>query len=103
MKLKDLAQQFQLGISTAFSILKRFKTQNTCIGSKAPGKPRGTTKAMDRNILRASREDPRRTSTEIQMVKSQLVLSWLCGSKKEDTKKQDWSLTRTDKQNHEKS
>ncbi|CAI2356892.1 unnamed protein product [Caenorhabditis sp. 36 PRJEB53466] len=38
MKLKDLAQQFQLGISTAFSILKRFKTQNTCIGPKTPGK-----------------------------------------------------------------
>jgi hypothetical protein len=35
---------------------------------KSPGRPRITSKNMDRNIVRVSREDPQRSSTDIQMV-----------------------------------
>uniref|UniRef100_A0A8R1HJX2 HTH_Tnp_Tc3_2 domain-containing protein n=1 Tax=Caenorhabditis japonica TaxID=281687 RepID=A0A8R1HJX2_CAEJA len=34
---------------------------------QSPGRPRTTSRALDRNILRACREDPRRTSTDIQV------------------------------------
>uniref|UniRef100_A0A8R1ICS2 HTH_Tnp_Tc3_2 domain-containing protein n=2 Tax=Caenorhabditis japonica TaxID=281687 RepID=A0A8R1ICS2_CAEJA len=34
---------------------------------QSPGRPRTTSRAVDRNILRACREDPRRTSTDIQV------------------------------------
>uniref|UniRef100_A0A8R1DG42 Cytoplasmic dynein 2 heavy chain 1 n=1 Tax=Caenorhabditis japonica TaxID=281687 RepID=A0A8R1DG42_CAEJA len=34
---------------------------------QSPGRPRTTSRAMDRNILRTCREDPRRTSTDIQV------------------------------------
>uniref|UniRef100_A0A8R1EGQ8 Tc1-like transposase DDE domain-containing protein n=1 Tax=Caenorhabditis japonica TaxID=281687 RepID=A0A8R1EGQ8_CAEJA len=41
--------------------------QDGVVHRQSPGRPRTTSRAMDRNILRACREDPRRTSTDIQV------------------------------------
>ncbi|EFO96900.1 hypothetical protein CRE_17096, partial [Caenorhabditis remanei] len=59
-----LAAQFQCSPSGIRKLIKRCLDQL----AKHPGRPRKTTHVMDRNIIRASREDPRRTSTDIQVV-----------------------------------
>uniref|UniRef100_A0A2Q4THU9 Tc1-like transposase DDE domain-containing protein n=1 Tax=Caenorhabditis japonica TaxID=281687 RepID=A0A2Q4THU9_CAEJA len=41
--------------------------QDGVVHRQSPGRPRTTSRAMDRNILRACREHPRRTSTDIQV------------------------------------
>uniref|UniRef100_A0A8R1HRX9 Transposable element Tcb1 transposase n=2 Tax=Caenorhabditis japonica TaxID=281687 RepID=A0A8R1HRX9_CAEJA len=47
--------------------LERFGMKS-CTGPKSTGRPKQSSRSMDRNILRAAREDSRRTSTDIQMV-----------------------------------
>uniref|UniRef100_A0A8R1I205 PBPe domain-containing protein n=1 Tax=Caenorhabditis japonica TaxID=281687 RepID=A0A8R1I205_CAEJA len=44
-----------------------FKIIDGVVHRQSPGRPRTTSRAMDRNILRSCREDPRRTSTDIQV------------------------------------
>uniref|UniRef100_A0A8R1IHN9 HTH_Tnp_Tc3_2 domain-containing protein n=1 Tax=Caenorhabditis japonica TaxID=281687 RepID=A0A8R1IHN9_CAEJA len=39
----------------------------TVVYHQSPGRPRTASRAMNRNNLRACREDPRRTSTDIQV------------------------------------
>uniref|UniRef100_A0A8R1E5W2 HTH_Tnp_Tc3_2 domain-containing protein n=1 Tax=Caenorhabditis japonica TaxID=281687 RepID=A0A8R1E5W2_CAEJA len=65
---KDLARQFQLSLPGIYAIIRRCKAQKSCTGPKSTGRPKQSSRSMDRNILRAAREDPRRTSTDIQMV-----------------------------------
>ncbi|CAO4373033.1 unnamed protein product [Caenorhabditis nigoni] len=66
---KDLlAQQFNVTKRAIEKILKQFRDEGALVERKSPGRPRITSKNMDRNIVRASREDPQRSSTDIQMV-----------------------------------
>ncbi|ULT91791.1 hypothetical protein L3Y34_009453 [Caenorhabditis briggsae] len=50
-----------------YRILKKNRDDNGVVHRQSPGRPRTTSRNMDRNILRACREDPRRTSTDIQL------------------------------------
>ncbi|EFO88517.1 hypothetical protein CRE_13032 [Caenorhabditis remanei] len=65
---KMLAAQFQCSPSGIRKLIKRCLDQNTFELAKHPARPRKTSHVMDRNIIRASREDPRMTSTDIQVV-----------------------------------
>uniref|UniRef100_A0A8R1I4B6 G_PROTEIN_RECEP_F1_2 domain-containing protein n=2 Tax=Caenorhabditis japonica TaxID=281687 RepID=A0A8R1I4B6_CAEJA len=47
-----------------YRILKNNRDDDGVVHRQSPGRPRTTSRAMDRNILRACREDPRRTSTD---------------------------------------
>uniref|UniRef100_A0A8R1DRG2 Uncharacterized protein n=1 Tax=Caenorhabditis japonica TaxID=281687 RepID=A0A8R1DRG2_CAEJA len=55
MTNKQLAQQFQVTVQAV-------ETSCCC---PHPGRPVSTTRNMDRNIVRSSREDPRRNSTDV--------------------------------------
>uniref|UniRef100_A0A8R1II31 HTH_Tnp_Tc3_2 domain-containing protein n=2 Tax=Caenorhabditis japonica TaxID=281687 RepID=A0A8R1II31_CAEJA len=64
---KILATQFGCSSSQIYRILKNNRDDDGVVHRQSPGRPRTTSRAMDRNILRACREDPRRTSTDIHV------------------------------------
>uniref|UniRef100_A0A8R1E1D3 HTH_Tnp_Tc3_2 domain-containing protein n=1 Tax=Caenorhabditis japonica TaxID=281687 RepID=A0A8R1E1D3_CAEJA len=64
---KILATQFGCSSSHIYRISKNNRVDDGVVHRQSPGRPRTTSRAMDRNILRACREDPRRTSTDIQV------------------------------------
>uniref|UniRef100_A0A8R1E953 HTH_Tnp_Tc3_2 domain-containing protein n=1 Tax=Caenorhabditis japonica TaxID=281687 RepID=A0A8R1E953_CAEJA len=64
---KILATQFGCSSSQIHRILKNNRVDDGVVHRQSPGRPRTTSRAMDRNILRAYREDPRCTSTDIQV------------------------------------
>ncbi|CAI2333389.1 unnamed protein product [Caenorhabditis sp. 36 PRJEB53466] len=63
-----LAQQFTCSKRAIENVLKQFRDEGALVERKSPGRPRITSKNVDRNIVRASREDPQRSSTDIQMI-----------------------------------
>ncbi|CAI2347796.1 unnamed protein product [Caenorhabditis sp. 36 PRJEB53466] len=63
-----LAQQFTCSKRAIEKVLKQFRDEGALVERKSPGRPRITSKNVDRNIVRASREDPQRSSTDIQMI-----------------------------------
>uniref|UniRef100_A0A8R1DQM3 HTH_Tnp_Tc3_2 domain-containing protein n=1 Tax=Caenorhabditis japonica TaxID=281687 RepID=A0A8R1DQM3_CAEJA len=64
---KILATQFGCSSSQIYRILKNNRDDDGVVHRHSPGRPRTTSRGMDRNILRACREDPRHTSTDIQV------------------------------------
>uniref|UniRef100_A0A8R1EBX2 HTH_Tnp_Tc3_2 domain-containing protein n=1 Tax=Caenorhabditis japonica TaxID=281687 RepID=A0A8R1EBX2_CAEJA len=64
---KILATQFDCSSSQIYRILKNNRDDDGVVHRQSPGRPRTTSRDMDRNILRACREDPRRTSTDIHV------------------------------------
>uniref|UniRef100_A0A8R1ETV0 HTH luxR-type domain-containing protein n=1 Tax=Caenorhabditis japonica TaxID=281687 RepID=A0A8R1ETV0_CAEJA len=64
---KILATQFGCSSSQIYRILKNNRDDDGVVHRQSPGRPRTTSRTMDRNTLRACREDPRRTSTDIQI------------------------------------
>ncbi|CAI2325601.1 unnamed protein product [Caenorhabditis sp. 36 PRJEB53466] len=63
-----LAQQFTCSKRAIEKVLKQFRDEGALMERKSPGRPRITSKNVDRNIVRASREDPQRSFTDIQMI-----------------------------------
>uniref|UniRef100_A0A8R1I6P1 Tc1-like transposase DDE domain-containing protein n=1 Tax=Caenorhabditis japonica TaxID=281687 RepID=A0A8R1I6P1_CAEJA len=64
---KILATQFGCSSSQIYRILKNNRVDDGVVHRQSPGRPRTTSRALDRNILRACRKDPRRTSKDIQV------------------------------------
>uniref|UniRef100_A0A8R1ET46 DDE_3 domain-containing protein n=3 Tax=Caenorhabditis japonica TaxID=281687 RepID=A0A8R1ET46_CAEJA len=64
---KILATQFGCSSSQIYRMLKNNHDDDGVVHRQAQERPRTTSRAMDRNILRVCREDPRRTSTDIQL------------------------------------
>uniref|UniRef100_A0A8R1EEZ2 HTH_Tnp_Tc3_2 domain-containing protein n=1 Tax=Caenorhabditis japonica TaxID=281687 RepID=A0A8R1EEZ2_CAEJA len=64
---KILETQFDCSSSQIYRILKNNRDDDGVVHRQSPGRPRTTSRDMDRNILRACREDPRRTSTDIHV------------------------------------
>uniref|UniRef100_A0A8R1E616 Tc1-like transposase DDE domain-containing protein n=1 Tax=Caenorhabditis japonica TaxID=281687 RepID=A0A8R1E616_CAEJA len=65
MTNKQPAQQFQVTVQAVGQVWKRYMINKQVVVAPHPGRPVSTTRNMDRNIVRSSREDPRRNSTDI--------------------------------------
>lgn len=66
--LDQLAAQFNVTKSAISRALHRFRIRGGAIVKKQPGRPRITNCLVDRNIVRASRDDPRRSASVISAI-----------------------------------
>uniref|UniRef100_A0A8R1E2R5 DDE_3 domain-containing protein n=1 Tax=Caenorhabditis japonica TaxID=281687 RepID=A0A8R1E2R5_CAEJA len=70
MTNKQLAQQFQVTVQAVGQVWERYMINKQVVVVPHPDRPVSTTRNMDRNIVRSSREDPRRNSTDIFKAKT---------------------------------
>lgn len=63
---RQVAAQFGVSKSGVAGVLKRYKERNAIFNSKIPGRPRKTSEKQDRIITRLSKEDPRKSASEIR-------------------------------------
>lgn len=65
MTHEQLSRQFGVGKSTITKFLSRWQVQGDVQKKKNSGRPRVTSKLVDRNIVRLSRDNPRLTAVDI--------------------------------------
>lgn len=61
----ELANQFDIPRTTVSGVLNRIRRNGDVLTKKSPGRPRITSRLVDRNILRLSRSNPRLTAVDI--------------------------------------
>lgn len=80
MKQRQLSEQFGVAQSTVSEVLKRNRLRGGVFTRHSSGRPRSTSHVVDRNIVRASRTNPRLSAVDISKDLSQgsgsMVASW---------------------------
>lgn len=62
----DISRNFQVPKGTVSKIIKKFKERGTVEVKMKPGRPRKTTKRLDKVIKNTSTKDPRKSSKDIK-------------------------------------